>query len=443
MMQRLIERFSDGLSRIGIRLGINARSLAKNSAYVTMGHAVAVLRGVVTGYIVARLFPRTLYGEYQWILAVIGTLSSLGIPEIYKASARAIARGESGALLEVAWRQFLICIVGSAALLLMIPVLPYFHYEGMSHLLLAAAVLFPCSQVAGMLFSGITLGTGNFVLALKANIVSSTLLVISTLCILAYQPSPLLMLIATIGIPIIVNIAFARAHLPKHASKKGAKAIVQYGLELTLLNLPITLSWKLDYFLISANFGLNQLAVFSVALLIPEQLKVWVGELLSVTFQSQARGEDSRARRRKLLKFVGILTLLFGMGIVAYIAITPYVFRLLFPNYLDAIFLSQIAAAILITVPSSLLMQYLEAQAMVSALRWIRWIAAGVYCSSLLLLVPHFGLIGALLSRGLLRLMYTLCTLYFLLQDNVKQAPPTCTENPMKITSLPSAQPQP
>lgn len=434
-MTAIHTRLSDLLGRIGKRMGINAHYVAKNSAYVTLGHGVSVLRGIVTGYIVARLFPRTLYGEYQWILAVVGTLASIGLPELYKASARAVARGKSGALVGVAWRQLLFCLIVSALLLLMIPFLSYFHHEGVAPLLIAAAILSPLSQVSGTLFSGVTMGKGNFLLGLKANIVWSIFMIAATVGILIFKPSPLLMLIATLSIPTIVYFAFTLSHLPKKASNDGAGAIVRYGVELTLLNLPISLSWNLDDFLISAYFGLNQLAIFSVALLIPEQVKVWAGELLPITFQSQARGEDSPARRRKLIKMVGGLTLIFAVGIAVYIALAPLIFRLLFPNYLDAIYLTQLAAAILITVPSGLLTQYLEAQAMTHALRWTRWISAGTFCLSLVILIPRFGLVGALVGRGLLRLMYAVCTLYFLMQDT----PPRKGNADLPVTVLPKA----
>jgi O-antigen/teichoic acid export membrane protein len=415
MIKSLKQGLYDGLGRIGIRFGVNARSLAKNSAYVTTSHAVAMLRGIVTGYIVARLFPRELYGEYQWILAVVGTLASIGIPEVYKASARAIARGNDGALRSVAFRQLLFCLVVSGVLLGMIPIVHHFHERDVTLLLVAAAVLFPLSQVSGTLFSGVTLGKSNFLLALKANVVWSVIMILTTVLILIYQPSPLLMLIATLTIPSVIYLAFTLPKLPKSAKNNGAGAIVRYGLELTLLNLPITLSSRLDYFLVSAYFGLNQLAVLSVALLIPEQVKVWAGELLTITFQSQARGEDSPARRKKLLKIVGGMTLIFAAVILLYIVLAPLIFTWLFPNYMDAIFLTQAAAAILITVPSSLLVQYLEAQAMIHALRWTRWIAAVVYCVTLIVLVPKFGLIGAIIARGLLRISYTLCALWFLM----------------------------
>ncbi len=425
MLRHLKLRLSDVLGRIGIRFGINARTLAKNSAYVTLGHGVAVLRGIVTGYIVARLFPRALYGEYQWILAVVGTLASIGIPEVYKASARAIARGREGALVGVAKRQLLFCLGTSALLLLMIPLLPYFYDKDVTYLLIAAAVLFPFSQVAGTLFSGITLGKSNFLLALQANIAWSIAMIAVTVGILYFHPSPLLMLIATLGIPTVVYLAFTLPHLPKAKASDDAGSIVRYGFELTLLNLPLTLSSRLDYFLVSAYFGLNQLAVLSVALLIPEQVKVWIGELLAVTFQSQAKGDDSRKRRKKLMKAYVAFTLLMAAGIAVYVAIAPALFRVLFPNYLDAVSLTQFAAVILITAPSSLLLQYLEAQKMIHALRWTRWLSAAIYCVTLIVLVPRFGLIGALISRGLLRLTYAVCSISFILWGDEGKAEPS------------------
>jgi len=409
---------SDFLTRIGRRFGIDAHYLAKNGFIVTSGHAVSILRGLVTGYLVARMFPRELYGQYQLILSIMGAVSAFGLSDLSKAVSRAAAKGNVAVAPTVAKYHVLFCLLGSGMLLAGIAVLPYFGREELWPLLLAGAVLFPLSQVSTVFFGGLAIGQGKFKLGFWANMVWSVLMIAFTGAMLYLHPSALLMLVGVKGIPAVVYFFFAFYMMRgiKPAPKEEAKPILKYGFSLTLMNLPLSLSWYLDSLLISALFGVNQLAVFSIALLIPEQLKVWIGELLPITFSRQARGADTMERRKKLMKQVGFLICVFAVGIALYIALAPYIFHFLFPTYPDAILLSQVAAAILITVPGGLLTQYLEAQAMVRALTMTRWIAAAVFVISLLTLVPTLGLMGALIARGLLRLSYILCTVYYLVR---------------------------
>lgn len=414
-MQEATRYLQNALQRIGKRLGVNANGLAHHSFMVTLSHIVSVLRGIVTGYLVARLFPRDLYGQYQLVLTVIGTLGAIGISDLYKAVARAIARGQPAAMWPVAKYQFYWCATES---LFLIATLPFLHFFGRQELLwpmLVAASLFPFSQVAGLLLQSIVIGKQNFRLGMQVNVITTVAVILTMLVPLLVQPSISLLIVVTMGIPAAVALFVSLRRLPKAHETAAAKEVFWYGAQLTLLNAPVTLSWYLDKFLVSRYYGLGQLAVFSVALLLPEQLKVWAGELLPITFASQARGEDSKPRRLKLLRIVFGLTFVFSGLLAIYIAAAPWLFTVLFPNYTDAVGYTQLAAALLFTVPCGLLTQYLEAQAMIRELRWTRWIAAITFCVSLITLVPNLGVVGALWSRGILRITYALCVLYFLL----------------------------
>lgn len=314
----------------------------------------------------------------------------------------------------VARIQFLLSLVGSAALLIMIPFLPT-ERAALWPLFVLAALLLPVSQTAGSMFLSVTVGKARFGKALYANLIWSTAMVLATLLILFLHPSAALLFCMGTGLPALTYLWFSRPLIQHVSPPPSVRHILRYGIQLTLASLPLTLSWYLDKLLISSLMGLNQLAVFSVAILLPEQIKTWAKELLPVSFAVQARGNDSRERRMRLLRAVGRSTLLFLLGIVGYVLLAPLIFTIFFPNYPEAVFLSQVAALMLITVPSSLFTQYLEAQAMLPALRATRWFAAAVYCLSLIILIPAYGLLGAVLARGMLRIAYSLSALYCLL----------------------------
>jgi O-antigen/teichoic acid export membrane protein len=167
----------------------------------------------------------------------------------------------------------------------------------------------------------------------------------------------------------------------------------------------MTLSWYADGLLVSAYFGLKQLAVLSVALLMPEQIKIWSKELFPILYATQASGADSVERRKKITQLVGMGTAVAGAGILVYCLITPFIVPFLFPKYNpgEITFLTNVAAATLISTPATLYTQYLEARGMIRELQWCNWTSSVFYVVALVVLVPMYGPLGAILSRGILR----------------------------------------
>lgn len=384
----------------------SARVFTRDALLVTASHGIAVLRGIVTGYLIARLFPRSLYGEYQLVITVVGTLSILGLPGLHTALVRAIAQGHRGVVRAVLPRYVTITLLGSLILIGIAGIATMRGEAGLLPLFLTAALLFPLHHTGALLFGSIAVGEQRFDWTLRTSLVWSTLVILATIGILITSPSPSLLLLVSLGIPGVIYLVVGMALLRRYPPASGVRDTLQYGLRLTFATLPVNAVWYLDKLLISGQLGLDQLAVFSVALLIPEQVKTWGKELLPVTLVRQARGEDSLARRRKLLRVVAVLTALFALGIAAYIALAPWVFPFLFPNYPEAVILTQVAAVTLITNPATLLPQYLEARGMIRQLQWSHWLAAVVFCILLLLLIPRYGVLGAIIARGAFRLVY-------------------------------------
>ncbi len=416
--------------------------LAKNALVSSFGYGVSFLRGIITGYFVARMLPREVYGEYRFVMSIFGMISVLSLPNIANALFRAIARGEKGVALPVGIWQFFIALPGAAALLIVIPFLPRDRMS-LWPIFVLAACLFPLYETASTVLGGVTVGRERFDVALWANVAWSTGAIVATLLIIFLHPSPLLLFLTVIGLPSIAYFSFSVPFIEKVSNFPAAKSIVLYGLKLSLIALPMSIAWYLDDVVVSAFLGLNQLAVFSVATIIPEQVKSWCKELLPVSYARQARGTDTFARRWSLLAPFGRLTFIFSLGIFAYILLTRFFFQIFFPNYMDAVLLSQIAAAtIIVIIPGSLITQYMEAHAMLRPLHLTQWISAGLFCISLFTLIPAFHLIGAVLSLAVLRLSNTALSLYFFLTakpmsgTEISQTLPDIPATPLETSPL-------
>lgn len=399
---------SPALTALGKKLGIDAHYFAKNSVLVIMGHSISVLRGLVTGYLVVRMFPKEMYGTYQFILSVMGALALFGIPGLPNSISRAAAQGKGFTVRGILRRQLPICFLGSLLLFGAIPFLGQFNREALWPLFTVAALLFPLPHIAAAIFGGPIIGKARFDVALKVNTIWSTLMIVATLCILFFRPSATLLLIAFLILPGVTQLSFARKIMEKNAGNENDKEIMRYGWQLTFATLPVNMVWYLDKLLIAAFFGFNQLATFAVALLIPEQAKYLFKELFPICFSRQAKGIDSVERRLKMRRMVLIVTFFFAIGIALYVLICPWLIPLLFPNYQasEIVLLTSIAAITLIVTPSTLFPQYLEAQGMIQQLQRSHWAAAILFTIALIMLVPTYGVLGAIIARGIFRLTY-------------------------------------
>jgi O-antigen/teichoic acid export membrane protein len=199
---------SPTLTAIGKKLHIDAHYFAKNSFFVLVGQIVSVLRGIIAGYLVSRFFEKEVYGEYQFILSVLGMFSFFGLAGLATPVARAWSRGESFSINAVTRYQLMVASVGSLILLVSIFFLGFYGRQDSWPLFLAAAILLPVPSVAMTRFGSFTIGKGNFGLQLKANIVWSCLLIVATLLILVYAQSALLMFIAATAIPPLTYLWF-------------------------------------------------------------------------------------------------------------------------------------------------------------------------------------------------------------------------------------------
>lgn len=409
-MQRIsFAWLSPTLTKIGRRFGIDAHYFAKSSALVVVAQIMNIMKGFISGYLISRLFPAEMYGEYRFVVSMIGAIGVLGLSGIPKAISRSVAHNKgSSPLWSTMTTYAAICIVGALAIMGTIFFLPHWNRMNLWPMFLLAGVLFIPTNIGTAFFGGIVIGKGDFSTALKTNVTASTLVILSVLVMLLLHPSPLLLLAFTAGIPPVVYLWTVRKLMREYPSKATSKEILVYALKITAADIPMALSLYLDGLLISGFFGLKQLAIFTVATMIPEETKTILKDFLPISFSRQAAGQETPARRKHLIKVVVVLTLFFAVGIALYIAISPWVIPLMFPLYdpKEILPLTAVSAIILIVFPSSLFIQQLEARGRARDILIGQWLSSGILVAALLVLVPTLGLMGAIIARGIFRLTY-------------------------------------
>jgi O-antigen/teichoic acid export membrane protein len=392
------------------------RKVTSDSFIVLVSHSFNLLYGFTLSYLSTRIFLPEVYGSYQFVLSILGMLGFLKLNGMTNALARDVNVHDKSPIIFTMRRYALFTSSISLLLILAIPLLLLWDRIELWPMFVVAAIFTPLDATVTTFFSAIITGKSQFKIALYYSLLLKTLQIIGLILIFTFFPSPTLLILLTFLLSIILYGNFLRKNVAQYDDGSAHNRIFSYGVQLSIATIPTIIVWYIDSMMIAALFGMSQLAMFSVALIVPEQFKQIFKELLSVTFSHQSRGKDTIQRRRNLLWYCTIGTIPFIFAIIAYYYAAPYIFEWIFPRYAGAevLFMSRVAFATLIVMPWNLVPQYLEAQGYVDQVKYINIISSVLFAFCLITLIPLYGLIGAIFSRAILRCIYVFASLWYL-----------------------------
>jgi O-antigen/teichoic acid export membrane protein len=173
---------------------------------------------------------------------------------------------------------------------------------------------------------------------------------------------------------------------------------VHYGKHLSIIGLVTGLASTLDQIFLFHYAGAAELALYSFAIAIPEQMK---GQMKNISNMFQARYAPRPSSEIK--RDIGNKVLWYGLAsgalVLAYIAGAPIIFHLLFPNYADAVLYSQIYVLSILSHTWDPQSAYLLAKKRTRALYVQYSVYAVTLTLGMLLGVTLWGLLGLVIAR--------------------------------------------
>lgn len=169
---------------------------------------------------------------------------------------------------------------------------------------------------------------------------------------------------------------------------------ISYGKHVSFLNIISIFVFHADKILIFHYLGAVPLAIYSIAFSLPAQLKVVSKMLTSLIFPKLSSSPLETIRATIYEKSLRIF-LAYAAIIAAYIVAAPFVFRWIFPQYLSAVPVSQALALGYLFHPSVLFSQTMFAQKRQKELYVLKLFTSGSRILFLLLLLPPYGVWGA------------------------------------------------
>ncbi len=387
--------------------------LAKGGSWLGLGQAVTSFAAFLLSIAFANLFPREAYGEYRYIFSIVGVVSAFSLTGMDMALSQSIARGFDGTLSRSVRMAFLWSLIASAGLCIVSAYYFSNHNSTLGWALIIAAIATPLLKSFN-LYSAFLLGKKDFGRRTRYGMFYDILPAATIALALTYTDNAIV-IVATyfISYTLVTSVLYIltkRVYRPEGPIDEN---VGTYSKHLSVMNIVGTASFQLDKILTFHYLGSVQLALYSFAIGIPQQLRQTqkiIGSLAFPRFATRNHDDLRTALPRKsLILFLGMLAI-----VVVYIPLAPTIFTLLFPNYLEAVPYSQVFSLVLLFAPGALYQQVLTAQQNKKALYVIQTVGAPIRIGSLFLFIPLFGIWGILLSTFINEIVRMIFVVYFI-----------------------------
>lgn len=372
--------------------------LATGGFWLTIDQIAGALIAFVLSIAFAHFVAPEVYGTYRYLIATFWTLAAFTLTGIPTALSQAVARGYDGALK----RSFRWSLLGGIPLFFIaLAMSGYYFIAGNSTLslgLLAIALLGPLVQPAH-LFGPYLAGKKDFRMMTILGVIFSLIPAVCLLGGMYVTADPLSFFLIYLAANVVTGLGLCvltiRIYRPHNTINTDFRSLSGH---FSLMNLLSTIAAQIDKLVVFHYLGAVELAVYSFAVAMPEQVKGMLGAVSVLALPKFATRSIQDIRQNfwnRLLLFSGILLL----ASLAYILIAPLAFDIFFPKYTSAVVYSQLFALSLILTSVSLPNTLLQAKGAKRELYAFNIISPVFQITALILLTALYGLLGTIIAR--------------------------------------------
>lgn len=385
--------------------------LVKGGFWLISGHGFSLAAGLILTIGFANLISPDTFGTYKFILSATGILTAFSLTGLPSALTRSAARGfntplKSICLENLKW-SFLVFIGG------LVTAIYYFLNENST---LAIGMLIAGSFSpfisSTSLYAAFLEGKKDFRKNTFYGMVRNIAPIISLLLTIYLTDNPVAIILVYFVANTLINTAlFLRIAMRQETTKDTDESLLSYSKHLSLMEIIGRIGSHIDKVLVFHFLGPAQLAIYTFAIAPVDQIqtvKKFLRTLAIPKFSSRTLSELQESMPRK-----SFLVLLFSTAIaLVYVLLAPLFYRIVFPQYTEAIVLSQIYALVLLLTPNILFTEALVSHQKTAELYIIKTVAPIIKIALIVVLIPLYGLVGLIVALILGKLLGLIMTVY-------------------------------
>jgi O-antigen/teichoic acid export membrane protein len=378
--------------------------IARNAGLLIGLQVLQRLLGLVTTYFVVRVLSQDGFGNYQFVLSVVGVVSIFGLPGINNAVMQSVARGHPGTYRISVRPAVLSGLVGSVVLLGVGCWYYFLRGDELSVSFLVAALIFPLAYGLTQ-WKGLKTGLEDFVGVVRLDGVAAmatSLLIIGTVIYVSDDFAVLVAIILVVQAVLNV-VATTAAYRQVQREESVEKGSIRYGTVTTAYMVFGHVAIYVDKLLIYAFMTPASLAIFVAAERFPELIRGAIKNLGSALAPRFAR---HKYYTRRVARAFTTFSIISGAAIVAFaFTVLPWLLVFIFgEDYQESVPYAQVlmcSVAIASSVP--LRGRWIKSQQDAASFRDVNVLIAICRIVASASLIPFFGIKGAVISAVVAR----------------------------------------
>ena len=324
--------------------------LARGGSWLGIGQVASAGIALISSLFFANIVSKELYGSYKFIIASTSILASFSLSGMGSVVTQGVAQGYEG-VLQKAVRTTI--RFGWVIIIIAFSLSVYYFFNKnyvLGFAMLIAGISLPFNQ-AYSLAGSYLMGKKEFKKVTVYNTASQFLTTLA-LIIAAVTTKSLLVMVVVYFVFNTLTTIWVYIHTKNifNINDTHDDTLIPYGKHLSVMGALGTIANQFDKILVFHYLGAMQLAIYGFAQAIPDQLKGVLKNMFGLAIPKYAllSEKDMRISMYKKFKQLTLITIIIA---VIYILSAPYIFKYLFPKYIEAVLYSQIYVLGLTTIP--------------------------------------------------------------------------------------------
>lgn len=342
-MSRLKETYHKILDYGTELLGLDLKYFASGGFWTFLGQGFNTVLSFILLIAFANLLPKETYGLYNYILSLVSILSIFSLTGMNTAVSQAAATGNDGALKTSLKYQLKWNLMMAIALLGLGGYYFWSHNNTLAISLFILGILSPAT-LALETYSPFLHGKKDF----KHNNIFSGLanaIYVAGMLLAVYLSKDIVILVAIYALTTFAANLFFYIKTTKlfPAAETPSRDVLAYGRKITYIKFMSPIVAQIDKIVLANFWGVEQLAVYTLASVIPERIGPYIKDLIDLGMPKlmvKTPEEINKVFWKRILQAIGIGAIL----TLGYIFFAPFVFKYFLPKYLESVFYSQILA---------------------------------------------------------------------------------------------------
>jgi O-antigen/teichoic acid export membrane protein len=382
-------------------LKIDSRYFLSGGFWLVSAQGMIILASLLSTVFLTHYLDEHDFGIYRYVISVGMFLTSLSLTGIAQSVFQAALKKVAG-FYDNATRLTLLYSSGIVVAGLLAT--GYYYFQGNTTLAVGCvliAILTPWSLLLqnahGQLLGQNRFSHATYLLTIKSFFIAGT-----TIITLLFSSNILILLAVYFVSQAVVGVLshwYARPRYEQIQDRTAVHSLVSFAQHTSFRNIIVGISSRLDNLIVFQQLGAASLATFTIATLLPDQIKGSLKHLVTLLIPKFSQYETVAEVRR----FLPLRSLQAGLILVLVtlvtIAVTPLLIETLFPKYVSAIPYAQLLA---LSFPASIYQipfAMMQAHTTEKALYSYHVLTAFFQIGFTIIGIFFFGLIGAVGAR--------------------------------------------